>query len=168
MNQNDDIKEKERLLIDFFSKFTELEFTLKRNGFLRPNTDKVIVDWNRFADIIEPQFENTLQDEKLKEAVEYIEEYPPRKLVRKSKSNKSPICWSEVPAKECTRLKNILIYIRRIRNNLFHGEKPQILVGGTTRDSDLLEYGSIILKKLISLYNESQRCSEDRNNIYGC
>jgi len=156
--------EGERLLVEFFRKFARLEYALKRAGFLEDHQDRVRVDWNGFADSIRPQFERVLQsDESLKASVEFIESEPPRKLVRSSGPHESPVCWRVAPASQGDRLRDLLVYIRRIRNNLFHGEKPRIIVGGIDRDNrdgDLLRNGLVVLEALITLDSRIQEFVE--------
>jgi len=165
--------EGERLFVEFFRKFARLEYALKRAGFLENHQNTVKVDWNTFADSIRPQFERALQsNESLKVAVEFIESEPPRKLVLSPNSHGSPVCWRTTPASQGERLRDLLVYIRRIRNNLFHGEKPHIVMGGTdhrnNRDSDLLRSGLVVLDVLVTLDGRIQRFVENGSNTPRC
>jgi len=134
----------------FFRKFSLLEYTLKRYGFIGPAVDKVEVDWNDFADRIRQTFEQSLQqNESLRESVEFVETAPPKKLVPASAQEGAWVCWRDAPPSQGSRLPDLLVYLRRIRNNLFHGEKPGVFVGGASgRDVELLQHGTAILQEL--------------------
>jgi hypothetical protein len=48
--------------------------------------------------------------------------------------------------KRTIKLEKLLLLIRRVRNNLFHGEKLGVLLeGDSERDTDLLKHGLTIL-----------------------
>lgn len=151
------------LYTNFFRIFARLEFALKRAGFLK-NYDRVEVDWNSFAESINAQFQAAFDESQdFKLAVDFIEEDPPRKLVKALDTTLSPICWRIVPPNQGDRLKDLLVYIRRIRNNLFHGEKQSALLGGnstTVRDDELLRKSITILDELVSFNPQVQSFME--------
>ena len=165
--------ENTEVFVEFFYKFARLEYALKRAGFLINHPDNTVeVNWNDFADKVKQQFEDDLtHNENLKTSVEFIENAPPRKLIRSPNSNNSPICWKVTPASQGGRLKNLLVYVRRIRNNLFHGEKSNTLLGGHTRDNrdgDLLRNSIVILDELVKLDSYIQQLAEEINTIPQC
>lgn len=150
------------LVMQFFINFSRFEYALKRLGFVVKEGNDVKISWNEFADKIKNEFEIRLEDnnfEDLKKAVNYIIDNPPRKLVIESDGSRSIICWRKSNPNRGNIVRDILILVARIRNNLFHGEKPGILVGGAFeqerenvyRDKLLLEYGLIITKNFIEL-----------------
>ncbi|EGW98081.1 hypothetical protein ECSTECEH250_0538 [Escherichia coli STEC_EH250] len=59
------------------------------------------------------------EDPELKAAIEYFLNFPPKKQV----VNDGVLAWDQTPIEEKIIAKKILILIRRVRNNLFHGGK---------------------------------------------
>ena len=139
------------LHLEFFEIFSRLENLVKRKGYFkkRNNSGDIQIEWNKFADHIEPIFDNFKNKRKeLNEAVDYIIKYPPKKLVVKHFC----LCWKDTPASQGSSVRNLIVYLRRIRNNLFHGEKT--LIGGEItddRDVILLKYGVEILRTIYEM-----------------
>jgi hypothetical protein len=113
----------ENLAADFFKKFARCEFALKDGGLHRRDKTDAEPDWRSFALSIEDNLsEEELEKpelEKLKKAVEYILEHPPKKQVIENDRLK----WRDANPSTNSRADLILILVRRVRNNLFHGGK---------------------------------------------
>lgn len=144
------------LFVEFFKKFSRLEYALKRVGFLDNSRNKEVkVDWNGFAHTVSLEFERALEaDGDLRASVELIESAPRRRLVLSANSHGSPVCWKDAKASQGGRLEDLLVYVRSIRNNLFHGEKAGTIVagsGGDGRDSELIRGAIVILDVLATL-----------------
>lgn len=88
----------------------------------------------------------------MREALTYYEEEPPKKLCVES----GKLVLKETRRQEeQRRLQTLLISVRRVRNNLFHGEKIGVLLeGDSPRDVKLLEHGLTILYACLSLSTE--------------
>ena len=63
----------------------------------------------------------------------------------------------EIPKKEL-QFKELINLVKRVRNNLFHGEKlNQLLSDDKERDRELLRQGLIVLYACIDMENELKR-----------
>ena len=113
----------EDLAADFFKKFARCEFALKDGGFHNRHKTDAEADWRTFALSIE----NCLSEEELekpelaelKKAVEYILEHPPKKQIIENDN----LAWRDSNPSTNSKADLILIHVRRVRNNLFHGGK---------------------------------------------
>jgi hypothetical protein len=105
------------LVREFFVEFARFEYALKRAGF-HCGEGKARADWTKFAETVAEVLEKPAS-EALRAAVEYYLEEPPKRQVVRG----GQLAWEE--SEPCTKLKadKILIYVRRVRNNLFHGGK---------------------------------------------
>src|SRR5436190_14601447 len=114
----------ENLATDFFKKFSRGEFALKAGNFHKGVDRAAEADWERFALSIE----NTLSDQELskpeaamlKEAVEFLLNEPPKKQYIDNNGN---LEFRPNEPDHKSRADLILLYVRRVRNNLFHGAK---------------------------------------------
>ena len=107
------------LVCDFLSVFSRVEYALKSTGFAIGNHKKVDPAWDIFANEIDEklfQIDNT----ELLQAIEYILENPPRKQVLE---NEQIIFINQTIDSSQKRTQQLLLMIRTIRNNLFHGGK---------------------------------------------
>ena len=118
---------KNPVIVEFISVFARLEYSLKASGYFK-NEEEAKPDWNSYANSIEKVI-NKSNDSLLDKSIKDILNNPPKKQIIKNGSIK----WSDSPANQGSYVKNLLIYIRRIRNNLFHGGK---FVGGHLSDFD--------------------------------
>jgi hypothetical protein len=131
--------ESKDLVYEFFFVFSRLEHALMAS-YRKPNGG-VAADWDKFAKDINEKFLENVSPE-VEKAIKYFEDAPPKKQVI---ANGSLIWKTEEPQND-PQLQKLLEWIRRVRNNLFHGEKLQTLVeGDSKRDRDLLWHGLIIL-----------------------
>jgi hypothetical protein len=129
------------LIYEFFFVFSRFEHALAMAHYLNENKGGVSADWNKFARETNDVFLATLSPE-VKEAIRYYERKPPRKQVVDFDS----LTWKDVVPKTNYELEKLLLLIRRVRNNLFHGEKIGVLLeGDSERDSQLLKHGLTIL-----------------------
>jgi len=115
----------EGLVLRFFAAFSRFEYALKAvNGAADPN-------WVAFAKAVEEQFAALrMQDEQLREAVDALLVKPPRKQTSSQE-------WdTPAPQGAPASALNLLLLVRRVRNNLFHGGKAQRGVDGE-RDNRL-------------------------------
>lgn len=107
-----------KLAGEFFRLFSRFEYALKANGYLRTDKKNAEADWTTFATEIDRAFEQ-LTDSDLKNAVYFLLNEPPQKQV----NNNGQVDCKTIPPDSKNQTDLLLIYIRRIRNNLFHGGK---------------------------------------------
>lgn len=101
-------------VIEFFVKFSRFEYALRSNEYCETKGANIIVktDFIKFAN----QYKNVSLPEELINFVKYLDDNPVGKLT----SDKSYIKNKETSKSELYRL---VMYLTRIRNNLFHGVK---------------------------------------------
>lgn len=103
---------------EFFRLFSRFEYALKANGYLVPNKRNAEADWVRFAEEIHNDFDK-IEELELKKAIALLLKEPPKKQI----NSDGRIKWDITPPKSKNRTDLLLQYVRRIRNNLFHGGK---------------------------------------------
>jgi len=149
------------LLLEYFLTFSRFEYALKDSGlFKRPNNNEIKnfkekgvlpeakPDWNKFATSLLNVF-RTDRTKALKQACEYILDFPPMKQVIIN----DVIGW-ETPLRPDSEseVAFLLRMVRCIRNNLFHGGKYNIDVHvDTERTEMLLRSSLVILEECLSL-----------------
>jgi hypothetical protein len=106
----------DRLAVQFFKTFARFEYALKAAGYHKGDGNAK-PDWDRFAQSIDSCFEQPLSDA-LAAAVKFLIETPPKRQVLVD----GKLEWEEA-REEGPDSRKLSIYIRRVRNNLFHGGK---------------------------------------------
>ena len=101
----------------FFWLISRFEYALKIVGFCNKNGDAK-PNWDAFAKSIIDKFDKDANKE-LAKGVDYIQKYPPKKQIVIN----GELHWSKALPKNKPELELLLILIRRVRNNLFHGGK---------------------------------------------
>ncbi|WP_210191581.1 MULTISPECIES: hypothetical protein [Rhodomicrobium] len=122
-----------------FRVFARCEYALKAAGYHRGD-GKAEPNWTAFAAVVE----NVLADpdrEDLKEAIAYILNQPPKKQVIRN----GMLEWSDEPPQAASQADLILLYVRRVRNNLFHGGKFNGRWFEPERSEQLLRHSLVIL-----------------------
>ncbi len=108
-----------RIACDFFSIFSRLEYALKAAGYRRGDADRVIPNWDKFGKDHDARFDPAVSTE-LGSAVEYLLARPPKKQVLVD----GVLGFADSELGEGMKtLPRLLVYVRRVRNNLFHGGK---------------------------------------------
>jgi len=143
---------KSDLATHFFYVFMRFEYTLKASNYYKGKiNEKVEPDWDKFAVKLEGIFQNPSLD-KFEDAVNYFKETPPKKQII---NNNKELDWKPMPINTNAPLaKEILICVRRVRNNLFHGGKASKISLFEPRDDDLLKHSLVILEKCLSEMSE--------------
>ena len=127
------------LVYEFFFVFSRFEYALSLANYLTKG--KAVADWDRFAREMNKVFNVRLAPE-VTEAVQYYEKAPPKKQVVESEN----LTWQDEVPGSAFQLEKLLLLVRRVRNNLFHGEKLGVLLeGDSERDTQLLKHGLTIL-----------------------
>ncbi len=129
---------------DFFQKFARFEYALKATGtalYLHvDNNGKVSANWDVFAgtDKIRALLKLIKDDETMR----IIMDDPPKKRIESG----GQLDWSQTPPRP-KDMKEVCVMLRRIRNNLFHGDKGNV---GTERQQNLLTAGIAILDLMLA------------------
>lgn len=139
-------------VIQFFFVFSRFEYALKRASYVSGGVgSKVSPNWDTFAKEIDATFWPAMTPE-LETAVAYLQEHPPMKQIVKD-SNHS-IGWEKTNYDK-EGLRGLLLMVRTVRNNLFHGGKyPELPKQDESRDTKLLESCLAILQACLPLHEE--------------
>ncbi len=107
----------DRLATEFFSTFSRFEYSLKASGF-NNGDGPAEANWSLFAKAME-HFVSEPPNPEVAEAIASILSNPPKKqFVTGGKME-----WREIKPTSNSQADALFQYIRRIRNNLFHGGK---------------------------------------------
>jgi hypothetical protein len=142
----EDLPERD-LVFRFTATFSRIEFALKKNGFVCGQDAKP--NWDRFARETSDLYE--CADTETRAAIDALFSDPPRKQVFRD----GYLDWEKC---EPTSRDNasLLVLVRRIRNNVFHGGKFPFNID---RDAALLRNALIVLKATIALTRDDVRGS---------
>lgn len=143
-----------KLAWHFFVFFSRFEYALKRTDYLAPGAGSAQAHWDRFASDHNAKF-SALSNRALGSAIWYLKRSPPRKQIRKD----GDLAWSDLCEYDPgdPLLVWLLLSVRVVRNNLFHGGKfPQFLVIDSSRDRNLIESAIIVLNNALLLNNDVQ------------
>ena len=148
----------------FFRTFSRFEYALKRAGYVkaRGSNGAAEVDWSGFSGRTSATFDATIdinEDSALVRAVHLMRADPPRKLVLINEENGEQLYWKRADPRG-DNLDGLLILVRRVRNNLFHGEKPETSIGGNQRGLNLIKASQQIVEACISLDPDVKRYFE--------
>lgn len=144
------------LIFDFFAVFSRFEYALKTTpGFLavkRQMTDDQYheANWDRFVRDTETHFTSEIQagSEEFRDAIRYLMiEKRPKKEVAIREGSRWRITFEPSVSDKSTDWGKTIDYIKRVRNNLFHGGKyyPEPL-DEPGRDGDLLWHCIVVLR----------------------
>ena len=131
------------LAAEFFHVFARAEYALKASGFNRGD-GPAEPDWTAFAVAVERLISNPLNQE-LQQAVDFIMNEPPKKQFIVN----GLIEWKEVSPSTNSRSDTLFQYIRRIRNNLFHGGKFNGHWFAPERSERLMNAGLVVLRSAV-------------------
>lgn len=139
------------LAYEFLGTFARCEYALKGSGFAKGGAASVEANWDAYAHAVDWHFRR-VPNQDFKEAVEFLLTEPPRKQVLRD----GRLDWRDAPPdKSLPEAQQVLLMIRRIRNNLFHGAKvwsPEY--GNRDRDIKLVKAGLVVLRQSVVLNSE--------------
>ena len=152
-------------LLDFFVTFARVELALKSAGFFQHHpcpdpTDPpdASPDWDKFAISLRTVFCKDVNPN-LYAACEDILLNPPWREVI---CNDSSMWRADPPPQELTPVESLLLSIRRLRNNLFHGASFSSVQGyDLTTTENLLKASVIVLKECLRVSPTVQKEYED-------
>ena len=107
------------LACEFLAVFSRLEYALKVGGFALGTQAKVDPNWDRFANTINDAF-LAVADADLVQARDYLLQQPPRK---QALMNGKVIYVDQAIDLNQRPAQQVLLMVRGVRNNLFHGGK---------------------------------------------
>jgi len=135
---------------EFLGVFARSEYALKAAGFARGDDKRVDADWDAFAKEIANSFDPS-KSQDVRTAVDYLLTKPPQKLVLKNKKLEFSDAPPDINERETQR---VLLMVRRVRNNLFHGGKfLPVPAGDPDRDKLLIQHSLTVLRACIPLYD---------------
>ena len=131
------------LITEFFFVFSRFEYALKRAGFVKRDRRNAEPNWDAFADSIERRYDPN-ESPKVARAVNYLLSEPPKRQIVE---NDNSLGWKDSNRDNETEIRWVLLLVRRVRNNLFHGGKyPYTPLPEPARDTQLLESSLAILE----------------------
>lgn len=107
------------LAVEFSAVFARMEYALKTGGFAVGNESKVDPNWDLFANTVNDDF-LAIADAEVAAARDYLLQHPPKKQVLKN--GQLTFADQVIDAKQ-RPTQQVLLTVRTIRNNLFHGGK---------------------------------------------
>lgn len=135
----------DQLAIKLFQVFSRVEYALKASGY-NNGDGAAVANWQKFSSSIEDIISNPNTVE-LKEAIEFIFHAPPKKQMIVD----GVIAWADVEPNTNYRADKLLQYIRRVRNNLFHGGKFNGHWFAPERSEPLLRHSLVILTAIVDV-----------------
>lgn len=135
-------------IVDFFVYFSRFEFALKsiESSRAKKNDGSVDANWDGFA---KEYKEKLLAFTEVEKSFSYLLNNPPKKRPY------SGTDWVAVNHFDKPDYLKICLYIKTVRNNLFHGDKFDVLteIGSVEqkRDLELVQHSLGILKAWVSL-----------------
>jgi len=139
---------------ELFRIFARFEYALKEVGFHTGEGD-ASPHWRNFALSIDEILEEQATSE-LTAAIGYILDQPPRKQVVRN----GELTWELAPPQTDSRADLLLLYVRRVRNNLFHGGK----FNGHWFEPDRSE---TLMKSSLVVLNAALAASDPVRRAYG-
>lgn len=144
------------LACKFLAVFSRMEYALKATPpyALDDGNNRISTGWDRFANDINEDF-CALDDKPFVAAVDYIWNRPPRKQVFRD----GVVAFADQTIDENQRkAQQVLLMVRAVRNNLFHGDKH--LPDGEQeagRNEMLVQNSLIILEQCSKLRDEVRK-----------
>lgn len=133
----------------FFALFSRTEFALKRGGFLVGQVGgSAEPDWNNFAAALGTGLYNSLA---AAPESNILFSQPPKRLVVQSANE-----VKFVKPDDIKNLQMLFEAVRRVRNNLFHGEKVNL----SPRDRDLMEASVYVLNTAMNACDAVPQCKK--------
>jgi hypothetical protein len=134
------------LTLDFLATFARFEFALKKAGYAQGDDSKVLPDWDSFGRDV-AKLDAALLAPVLN-SCQYLQQHPPRKQVLQ----KGALHWVARQGTSGSAIGDVLLSVRTVRNNVFHGGKfPEGPVAEPLRDEALIRDCLTVLKGLLEL-----------------
>lgn len=141
----------------FFREFARCEYCLKAVGLLLGAPNKPQADWETFAAEVIAVFDDPPNVE-INDAIQYYLTHPPKKQVFLD----GVLSWSNTLPSHRSQAELVLLLVRRVRNNLFHGGKFNGHWFEPQRSEELLRGGLEILRAVVSSHARVRDAYENR------
>jgi hypothetical protein len=143
-----------QLACEFLAVFARFEFALKAARLAYGDNKKVAADWDEYARAIDADFRQLQkQNDELDAAVNYLINHPPKGQVLLN----GKLDWRDAPPdanKPCA--EQVLLMVRRVRNNLFHGGNfPP--AADANRDRLLVSHSLVVLHACSPLHHDVEQ-----------
>jgi hypothetical protein len=134
------------LTLEFMATFARFEFALKKSGYARGDDSQVSPDWDAFANDL-GKFDAAVLAPILG-ACPYLQQHPPKKQVL----DNGIIRWVDRQGTSGSAVGDVLLSVRTVRNNVFHGGKfPDGMITDPLRDEHLIRDCVAVLQSLLQL-----------------
>ena len=132
------------LTLDFLATFARFEYALKRAGYVVGDEGKVSPDWDRFAKDVSALDAAVLTP--ILDSCKYLQEHPPKKQILRA----GQVLWVDRRVPAGSAIAEVLLSVRTVRNNVFHGGKfPDGPVAEPLRDERLIRECLGVLDSLL-------------------
>ncbi len=135
-----------KVALEFFATFARFEYALKRGGYVQGDERRAWADWDRFArDLagLEPKHVDPVLS-----SSRYLLEHPPKKQVLID----GRLQWMDRAGGAGSTIGDLLLNVRTVRNNVFHGGKfPEGPIDEPLRDGQLVADCLSVLDGLLQL-----------------
>lgn len=140
------LKVPRELTLRFFAVFSRYEYALKRAGYVQGDESQVWAAWDLFATDLEAL--ESFAISQLLDQCEYLRTHGPKKQVLRS----GRLRWVDRKGGTGSALRDILLSVRTVRNNVFHGGKfPEGPIEEPLRDERLIRDCLAVLEGLLKL-----------------
>ncbi|MGO6822240.1 hypothetical protein ACC779_07760 [Rhizobium ruizarguesonis] len=141
-----DVGQVPSVTVEFFAVFSRLEFALLASGYSGgEDGESAWVTWDRFGRDVHPSFFKEMSTD---QAIAVLFEEPARKLVRQPNGD---CVFQDSPVPEDA--VDLILQVRRIRNNLFHGSKIYF----RERDAQLVHAAVKVLRHLLETLDKEEK-----------
>ena len=148
----------DQLAYEMFLTFARFEYALKASNF-RNRNGTARAKWRMFAEsqTVRCLFENWPVTEN-QCPLTYILDHPPKKRIVRD----GELTWCDAPPDTDLLSDRVLIYVRRVRNNLFHGDKFNPAWTEPERTEGLLNASLTILRHCLEVSTEVRDAYDGR------
>src|SRR6266481_187609 len=121
------------LTLEFMATFARFEFALKKSGYARGDASQGSADWDTFASDVAKLDAAVLTP--VLGGCQYLRRHPPKKQVL----DNGVIRWVDRQGTSGSAIGDVLLSVRTVRNNIFHGGKfPDGVITDPLRDEQLI------------------------------
>jgi hypothetical protein len=134
------------LTLEFMATFSRFEFALKKSGYARGDDSQVSPNWDAFANDVAKLDAAVLAP--VLGTCQYLQQHPPKKQVL----DNGLLRWVDRQGTSGSAIGDVLLSVRTVRNNVFHGGKfPDGMITDPLRDEQLIRDCLALLNALLLL-----------------
>lgn len=145
------VHRQDEAVLDYYVAFSRFEYALKECGFVHGGDDGAQPDWDGFAKrlkVTAGQLYDASTDV-LRKEIDALVQDPPKVQVERA----GRLGWKPKRLRDHSNAA-LSVYVRRVRNNLFHGAKEPL----TDRDRWLVSVGLNILDQFLAMSQDLKHC----------